>query len=107
MRKGDVILVPFPFTDLSGQKIRPALVLFTQPKGDDVIVAFISSAPSRKEIGFEVLVQPSKENGVKVPSRIRLDKLATLEKKVVVGQLGELDVKSLREVRTILREMFS
>jgi mRNA interferase MazF len=107
MRKGDIILVPFPFTNLSDQKIRPALVLFTRPKNEDIIVAFISSTPSKKDDRFEVVIQPSEINGLKVSSRIRLNKLATLEKKIVVGQLGELDAKSLREVRSILRKMFS
>jgi mRNA interferase MazF len=50
MRKGDIVLVPFPFTDLSGSKIRPALVLVGQEL--DVTVAFITSKTNLKEQFF-------------------------------------------------------
>jgi mRNA interferase MazF len=43
LRRGDIVLVPFPFTDLTGQKVRPALVISPDPPGEDVMVAFISS----------------------------------------------------------------
>jgi len=46
MKKGDIVLIRFPFIDLSGTKIRPALVLFSG--GLDVIVSFISSNLSWK-----------------------------------------------------------
>ncbi len=43
MKKGTIVLTPFPFTDLAGQKNRPALVLALSRRGEDVILAFISS----------------------------------------------------------------
>jgi len=46
MSKGDIVLVPFPFTDLSGQKVRPALILYSDQKGEDCIVALDSMKES-------------------------------------------------------------
>jgi mRNA interferase MazF len=43
LAKGDVVLVPFPFTDLSQTKLRPAIVLYVQPEGEDITLCFISS----------------------------------------------------------------
>ena len=43
MKKGTIVLTPFPFTDLAGQKNRPALVLALSRREEDVILAFISS----------------------------------------------------------------
>ena len=82
MEKGDIILIPFPFTDLSGNKKRPALVLVS---GDiDIIVAFISTQIKWKE-NTDVLLNPSNENGLKKDSLVRLSKLATIDKYLAIG----------------------
>src|SRR3989344_2109724 len=94
MRKGRIVLIPFPFTDLSGQKIRPALVLHVS-RGEDCIVAFISSRADRKQ-PFDISVAPSRGNGLKVRSVVKIDKLATLQKKIIIGELGTLERAVLR-----------
>ena len=43
LKRGDIVLVPFPFTDLSSQKVRPAIILTSDPKSSDVLIAFVSS----------------------------------------------------------------
>lgn len=106
MHKGDVVLVPFPFTDLSGQKVRPAVVLYAG-RSEDCIVAFISSRASVKARGFSVTVPASRSTGLKFDSVARLDKLATLQKKIVVGKLGALDAKLLETVDAKLRSLFA
>ena len=87
MNKGDLVLVPFPFTDLSGSKTRPALVLIDQPR--DVTVAFISTKLTKTEAN-DVSLTPTKKNGLKKASIIKLSKIATLEKRLFLGKLGEV-----------------
>ncbi|MEX0811248.1 MAG: type II toxin-antitoxin system PemK/MazF family toxin [Chitinophagales bacterium] len=77
MNKGDLVLIPFPFTDLSGSKIRPALVLANGKL--DITVTFISTQLKWKE-ETDVLLKPSKKNGLKKDSLIRLSKIATIDK---------------------------
>ena len=87
MQQGDLILIPFPFTDLSGSKIRPALVLIVTPL--DVTLAFISTQLHWQE-NTDLVLNPSSTNGLKKPSLIRLSKLATVDAGLVKGKLGEL-----------------
>ena len=100
MIKGDIILVPFPFTDLTGNKIRPALVLICEPL--DVTVAFISTQSHWKEEA-DIVLQPNNENGLKKESLIRLSKIATINNGLVFGRLGKLDTSSLNLVNKNLK----
>ena len=69
MKKGDIVLVSFPFTDLSGSKNRPVLVLIENEL--DVTVSFISTQIHWKE-DTDLILQPDKNNGLKKESLIRL-----------------------------------
>jgi mRNA interferase MazF len=89
MNKGDIVLVPFPFTDLTGNKNRPAVILIETE--DDVTVCFISTR-LKWQSEYDIVVQPTKLNGIKKPSLIRLSKLATLDKGLIIGRLGVLDI---------------
>lgn len=106
MRKGMVVLVSFPFTDLSEQKVRPALVLHVS-RGENCIVAFVTSSMGRKSYPFDVRVSASPESGLKVDSLIKLDHLATLQKKTVLGELGVLPSHSQKEVNLKLKTLFN
>ena len=76
-----------PFTDLSGQKNRPALVLMTT--GADITVAFITSQIKWLE-EYDLKLEPSAENGLKKASLVRLSKLATVDRELIIGKLGSL-----------------
>ena len=104
MHKGRIVLVPFPFTDLSGQKVRPALVLHVS-KGEDSIVAFISSARGRK-YPFDVSIQATNRNGLKMDSVIKVDKIATLQKKIILGEIGIAEKSVIASVDLALQKLF-
>lgn len=87
--KGDIILISFPFTDLTGVKIRPAVILMETEQ--DVTVAFITSQ-LKWQTQFDILLEPSSKNGLKLNSLIRLTKLATINKQLVLGELGNLSL---------------
>lgn len=95
MKKGDIILVPFPFTDLSGNKYRPALVLIVSDF--DVTVCFITNQIQWRE-NYDVVVQPTGGNGLKKESLIRLTKFASIDKDLVWGRIGTLETRYMRQI---------
>ncbi len=103
MKKGDVVLLPFPFTDLSGMKNRPAVVL--AQNDFDVTVAFITTQLHYKE-ETDVIISEFKEAGLKKVSLIRLNKIATIDKSIVLGKLGELESYIVEEIKSNLRVLF-
>lgn len=103
MKKGDIVLLPFPFTDLSGNKLRPALILVVNR--NDVVVSFITTNESLKT-ETDISIQSSPKNGLKRNSIILLNKIATLEKSLVLGKIGVLAAKEIREVNQMLIEIF-
>jgi mRNA interferase MazF len=102
MKKGEIVLVPFPFSDLSGIKNRPALILFASEM--DIIVAFISSRLNLNE-EFNIPLEPTEFNGLKKSSYIRLNKLATLDTNLIIGKLGDLEKTELENVDYKLIEL--
>jgi mRNA interferase MazF len=96
-KRGDIILVPFPFTDLSSAKVRPALVLSAaNERKPDIIVCFISSNLEGKN-PHAVQVEPKASNGLKTTSVVRFDKIATLDKRIILGAIGSLSPEWLRK----------
>ncbi len=91
--KGKIVLIPFPFTDLTIAKLRPALVIHEGKR--DVVVTFISSRIPAEVSATDVLITSKhpafRKTGLKTDSVIKLDKIATVLKELIVGELGEID----------------
>jgi mRNA interferase MazF len=98
----DVILVPFPLTNLMSQKIRPALQL-SNITDSDVIFCAIST---KKHSIFDITVSPTKENGLKQVSYVRTNKIATIDKQLVLARLGTLETKATESVQVKLLKIF-
>ena len=94
-------MIPFPFTDLKGSKIRPAIVLSNNVL--DVTICFITSEFKWKT-EYDISVLPSESNGLKVPSLIRIGKIATIDSSLVLGELGELSHIEIEELNIGLKK---
>jgi len=104
---GDVILVPFPFTDQSSIKQRPAVVISNDAYHlayIDIIVMAITSQPRANNIG-EVFITKWKEANLLKPSVIK-PVFTTLEKSLVIAKLGQLDNIDKQELRKTLHSVF-
>jgi len=103
MAKGDIVLITFPFTNLSGSKLRPAIILIETNL--DITVCFITSQINWQE-QTDVLLFPSDKNGIKKQSLIRTSKIATIDKNLAQGLLGRLSKNDIRELNNKLKILF-
>ncbi len=102
---GTIVLARFPFTDLSGEKRRPALVISRDnDRRTDLVVCFITSVP-RSGPDMAPLAATA-GTGLKVPSMVRFDKLATLDRSVIAGKIGEAPSDWLRAQRGVFFGVF-
>jgi mRNA interferase MazF len=94
-KKGDIVLITFPFTDLGGSKLRPAVVIAASSL--DLTVCFITTQLQWKE-PTDVDLLPDLSNGIKKHSLIRTNKIATLDKTLAKGLLGQLNTEELSDL---------
>jgi mRNA interferase MazF len=112
LTRGKIVLVPFPFDDLSAAKLRPAVCL-TEPVGVNrhVIVAFITSAEISDLLPTDIALPTShpdfRTTGLRVNSVLRLHRLITLTTKIIQRELGKLSPDLEREVNKKLSLLFS
>ncbi|MEO6050354.1 MAG: type II toxin-antitoxin system PemK/MazF family toxin [Pyrinomonadaceae bacterium] len=91
--KHKIVLVPFPFDDLSASKVRPAVCLTDElsPYGH-IVLAFITSRISEDPGRSELIIEADDENfaatGLKVASTIRLHRLMTVTTSIISRELG-------------------
>lgn len=107
--RGDIVLARFPFTDRSGAKLRPVLVLADVPgPHDDYLVVFISSQTRMAVPGVDLVLNRGtpefRATGLKASSGLRIGKVATISSALVVGPLGALPDPLLSDVvRRLIR----
>ena len=98
----DIILIPFPLTDLASQKIRPALQL-SDTSDEDIVLCAIST---KKHSVYDIKITPTKANGLKKVSYIRSNKIATIEKRLALAKLGDLDGTTKKSVQVKIKKLF-
>jgi mRNA interferase MazF len=104
--KGDIVVIPFPFSDLSGSKKRPALVL-ANLQGDDIILCQITSQQS-KDIYAIAIDQTDFANGsLPVASNIRPSRIFTADKKMIIRTAGTLKRTSFAKVSSAIIKLLT
>lgn len=106
-QRGDLLLVPFPFSDLSTTKVRPAIVISsttyhaTEP---DLILAAITSQVSKATGPFDYILTDWQVAGLRYPSALK-PILFTLDPSRVVYGVGQLSENDLAQVEKRLKLM--
>jgi mRNA interferase MazF len=95
--RGDVVVVPFPFSDLSNSKRRPALVL-SDLQGDDVILCQITGQTTHDSYAISLDDREFLSGGLKQKSNIRPNRLFTADSRILLYSAGRLNPSKLHEV---------
>ena len=104
-RRGDVVLIPFPYTDLSASKTRPAVVVSSDiyhATRSELLLAYVSSQISRANSAIDCVLVDWAVAGLLKPSFFR-PKVAAIEPTLVVHRVGTLSNQDLLEVDRCLR----
>ena len=103
MNTGDIVLVRYPFTDLSSEKLRPALVLLGEDHEGDFLLAFITSSSLRKG-DYDIPISKS-GTGLHKDSVLRLKKIMAIHKSLISGRIGSVSTEQLASIKEKLRDM--
>ncbi|MCB0570103.1 MAG: type II toxin-antitoxin system PemK/MazF family toxin [Phaeodactylibacter sp.] len=108
--KHNIILVPFPFDDLSGTKVRPAVCLTNEISGyKQAIIAFITSniikANEKSDLILDSKDADFHKTGLKISSAIRLHRLVTLPSSIFLRRLGVLPPSCRAKLDKKLKEL--
>jgi mRNA interferase MazF len=101
---GEIVLVKFPFTNNLGFKKRPALIIKDTNDGD-VIVCRITSKLYNSS--YDIEIKNWSQNGLQLPSVIRVHKVASLEKNMIDRKLGEVDHNIKPQIINIIQALLT
>lgn len=110
IRRGDIVLLSFPFTNLQAKKVRPAMVVSVDSYNsisNEAIFVFITS--KRYANTFDMTIEESdpsfKATGLKVQSTFRVSKLMSLEQKLAIRWIGRADEIIIKKTDDLLKHL--
>jgi mRNA interferase MazF len=108
--RGDMVLVSFPFTDLSAQKQRPALVISStrfNAQSADVILLGITSQVAKEpaQSNYNLTLDEQQTAGLPKPSMIRAAKVVTLNQGLIRKTIGRLPAQTVDQIVAKLDEV--
>jgi mRNA interferase MazF len=101
MNQGDIVIIPFPFTDLSDKKIRPAVIVSNKKFNQlsNVLVAAISTKPGNNDFAITLETSDLKNGELNKSSFIRLQNLFVLEKRLIIKKVAQLSAKKQKVIK--------
>ena len=99
--KGDVVVTPFPYSDLSDSKKRPALVVAAL-KGDDVILCQITTRAVGDDYSISIDDKDFASGGLKKPSNVRPNRLFTADSNLILYRAGGLSSQKFESVMRVI-----
>ena len=108
-KQGDILILPFPFTDLSSVKQRPVLVISNDSYNDtteDLIICGITSNPKNTIYSVSIDQKDLAEGRIPIASRIKIDKIFTLKQSLAKMKVARVKQNILGEVKKEIAKIF-
>ena len=109
IKSRDILLVPFPFSDQSGAKVRPVVVLSNakfNDESDDVIVMGITSTFSRGPLTIELTNRELEEGNLRHVCYIKVENVLKLDKDLVIKKIGSITRATYAKTIILLNNLF-
>lgn len=111
VRRGDIVLVDFPYSDRTGSKVRPALVVQADTWNqllDDTILALVTSSRHRRvgaatQLLIDIATPEGKETGLRLDSAIQCENLLTYDQSLILRVLGRLPATAREQMDACLK----
>ncbi|HMF29810.1 MAG TPA: type II toxin-antitoxin system PemK/MazF family toxin [Candidatus Lokiarchaeia archaeon] len=106
---GDVVLLPFPFTDLTSTKKRPAVVIssdwFNLNRKDVIVIAITSQIPKALTVD-ELLFSPAEQNLAGLPKKsiVKVTKIVTVDQLLIIKKIGICSKQNVRKLKRLLNK---
>ena len=106
MKTGDIVIIPFPFAEITDIKARPAVVITeTKDKYRDLVLSAISSQFHDPANEAEIMIEPDTDNGLRTKSIIKVDRIFTLKKEKLISNIGRLNVQQVDNFTYVFRSL--
>ena len=111
VRRGEVVLVDFPYSDHTGSKVRPALVVqadMWNQQLDDTILALITSSRRRRvgattQLFIDMTTAEGRQTGLRLNSVVQCENLLTYDQDLILRVIGHLSATAMQQIDACLK----
>ena len=111
VQRGDIVLVDFPYSDQTGSKVRPALVVQADTwnqRLDDTILALITSSRHRRvgantQLFIDITTIEGRQTGLRLDSTVQCENLMTYDRGLILRILGKLSASAMSQLDDCLK----
>ncbi len=107
-KQGDIVLIPVPFTDLTSQKKRPTIIISSNTyneANEDIVVVALTSNIEPRDFTITLTTDDLEKGNLKVTSMIRVDKIYTLNKSIILKTFGRVKPAILTKTKDSLLKL--
>jgi len=105
MLQRDIVLLNFPFSNLKQSKVRPAVILSNDKhnkKSDDIVVVPLTSNLQQTDYDMLITNKHLEKGNLIVDSRIKIDRIFSVDKKLVKMNIGKINKQTFSKIKTVL-----